>query len=169
MFYPIDNIPEDELAKNFFLLKNFLEKTPVVIEELAVKFEENAYDVTDELPYYVNVKEVIISTFEQLQSAQLDFKLEITLNPKELTERLSANGLTKDSLIAKLQMLDWLWQTAKDKIYDLRNNLNDSLFTALIRQLKSILKSLLESLGFSDDIYDEALELLNSFKELGKY
>jgi hypothetical protein len=168
MFYNLENTPENSLEKDFFLINNFLKETPKVVSEIADMFQNNAFDETDNISGYVNIKDVIITNFGFIINDIRDFKIEQVTNTKEIYTKLTDNGLTNDSLYAKLQMLDWLWFKTKDHPETLRSGLNDSFYTALIKLLKSILLSILKAIGLPFDIYEEALELLNSFKEMGK-
>ncbi len=164
MFYKIDKIPDDEYNKDIFLSSNFLEKCPEVVKSIAYELSMMTLDVTDKM--YTNVEEIMASTFEFLVNSKRDFKIESVTNPKELYKKLSENGLTGESLYAKLKVLDWLWEKAQKLFNDLLGGKFYHLFNALLNQLKSILKSILNAQGFPFDIFEEAFDLLNSFLPL---
>lgn len=166
MFYNIENQPENTLEKDFFLIDNFLKEVPNVVNKIAIEFQDMAQDEIDDMKEFINLKEIIESQFKFLLIANRDFKIEQVANPKELYKKLSDNGLAGESLYAKLQVLDWLWKRAKEKFVTLMSGLNNSLYASLINQIKSILGSILNALGINSDIYDEAMDLLFSFKEL---
>ena len=168
MFYKLKNIPDDSLQKDFFLINNFLNELPNAVKKIAEDFHFITQDETENIENYVNIKDVIISNFELIINAKRDFKIEEVTNTKEIYTKLAINGLTGENLYAKLQMLDWLWYKTKDNPETLKSGLNDSFYTALIKLLKSILSSILKASGFPTDIFEEALDLLNSFKEMGK-
>ena len=166
MFYNLENTPGDSLQKDFFLINNFLNEIPNAVKKLAEDFYFIADN--DDTDLHGLIKDVIISNFGTLIDVKRDFKIEETTHTEEILKKLANNGLTGDSLYAKLQMLDWLWYKTKDHPETLRSGLNDSFYTALINILKSILESILNALGFPSDIFKEALVLLNSFKEMAK-
>jgi hypothetical protein len=164
MFYKTDNMPNDELSKDILLIINFLEKCPLVVKEISTDLTMMTLDVTDKM--YLNLEEIMASTFEFLVNSKRDFKIESVTSPKELYKKLNENGLTGESLYAKLKVLDWLWEKAQKLFNDIRGGKFYHLFNALINQLKSILKSILNAQGFPFDIFDEAFDLLNSFLPL---
>ena len=166
MFYKIDNIPDDEYNIDIYLSSNFLEKCPEVVKSIAYELSLMTVEVTDKMN--IQIEEMMEKTFELLVISRRDFKLESVTNPKDLHKKLSENGLTGESLYAKLKVLDWLWEKALKLFteFTLRGGKFYHLFNALINQLKSILKSILNALGFPTDIFEEALDLLSSFLPL---
>ena len=168
MFYKLESIPEDSLQKDFFLINNFLNKLPDAVKKIAEDFHDIADDDPEIIKVYGNIKDVIVSNFGFLINAERDIKIEEVTNTKEIYTKLANNGLTGDSLYVKLQMLDWLWYKTKDNPETLKSGLNDSFYSALINIIKSILSSILNALGFPSDIFNEALVLLNSYKEMSK-
>jgi hypothetical protein len=162
MFYKSIKLPEQDIDKDFFLINNFLEKCPEIVKKITMELSMMSIEVTnDEMD--LNIEKIIDSTFELLVNSKREFKIESITNPKILYKKIFENGLTSESLIAKLKILDWLWEKSQEFFNDLRGGMYYNLFHALINQIKSLLKSILNALGFPTDIFEEALDLLNSF------
>jgi len=49
MFYKINNLPSDTLQKDFFLINNFLEQCPIVINKIAYEFNMMTIDITENM------------------------------------------------------------------------------------------------------------------------
>jgi hypothetical protein len=161
MFYKNIELPNNTLDRDAFLLLNFLKQTPAVLKKLAEDFFDMNTDFHDK--ENVNIIEIVEKTFDQLKSAQRDFKIDVILTTKATFEKLEQNGLTGKSLAAKLKVLDWLWEKCKSIIINIRSGLNLDIVQTLLNHIKSILKSLLMALGISSDIYEECVDLLLSF------
>ncbi len=166
MFYKELNFIEESPSKEFYLLNNFLDKTPTLLSGFASALEEMSIKEIDEMRTHFSISIIIDETFRLIAQSSRDFKIEQINAPKELFTKLALNGLVGESLVAKLSVLDWLWKKAESLLITLRNGKNTNLFYQLLNQLKSILSSLLNCLGINVDIFNEAIDLLMSFIEM---
>lgn len=166
MFYKELNFQEESPSMEFYLLNNFLDQTPKIVDTIAVNFQEMSYEEVDNMKYKFSLSKIMNETFQLISRIKMDFKIEQVTNTKDVYSKLAENGLVGEFLIAKLSVLDWLWEKAESLFVTLRSGQNTNLFYQLINQLKSILSSLLNCLGFSADIFNEAIDLLMSFIEM---
>ena len=166
MFYKDENFSQESPKKEFFLLNNFLDKIPLVVDEIAIQLEGMSIEEIDKMKTHFSLSKIMNDTFQLIAQGKRDFKIEQITNPKEIYIKLTINGLTGDTLSAKLSLLDWLWEKAENLFTFLRDGKHITLFYQLINQLKSILSSLLNCLGINTDIYNEAFDLLMSFLEM---
>ena len=166
MFYKTEGLPEEIINKDFFLLNNFIDNTQVVTKAITIEFQDMCQEVIDSMKYQFSLKDIIEEQFNSLSIAKRDFRIEQALNLKELYRKLAENGLTSDSLYAKLQILDWFWEKCKINFYELRGGLSQNLFNSFLTLLSDVLESILNALGFKVDIFKESLSLLKSLIEM---
>jgi hypothetical protein len=166
MFYKKISFEEESPSKEFYLLNNYLDKLPFVLNEITSRIDDMSIEEIDNMRTRFSISKIINETFQLLAQTRRDFKIEQINVPKELYTKLAHNGLVGDALVAKLSAVDWLWEKALSLWDTLRNGENTTLFYQLFNQLKSILSSLLNCLGFSADIFNEAIDLLMSFIEM---
>jgi hypothetical protein len=162
MFYKNLELPNNDFEKDVFLLRNFLDKTPTLLDTIAYEFKQMTAEVFLDV-HSLDIQRIVNSTFEKLRIARVDLGIDAVLDDKLTIEKLTNNGLTGESLYAKLISLDWLWEKAQKLFLNLRDGLNLDIFQTLLNQIKSILRSLLLALGIDSDIYDECIDLLLSF------
>jgi hypothetical protein len=170
MFYQNLELPSNEIERDFFLINNFLKNVPTVVNHLADAFRNNAQFEIDEIKGFKDFDVVIKSEIGKLDAISSQILERLREQSDDSYKNLAKVGLTNDTLSAKLQMLDWLWYKIKgeNERGTLRNSLNDSFFTQFINMLKSVLKSLFNAFELNSDLFEEALDLLNAFKELAK-
>lgn len=167
MFYKIENTPTDAFNRDLYLINNFLKEIPKVVDEVAENLQDMAVDEIDKMNYF-SLPDLINEHFKLLVNAQRQLKVEQVLDSKGIYIKMSDNGLTGESLSAKLQVLDWLWEKAQKLFIDLKEGEFHDLFSSLINQMKSILKSILSVLGIDSDIFEEDFDLLISVLEMCK-
>lgn len=168
MFIKNLKLPESQLEKDFFLLDNFLDKVPIIVNQLVEKIQQTNSDVFERMEIKFSISELYKSQFKFLINAKREFRIQQLTNVREVYSKLTENGLTEDSLNLKMNVLDWFWYKVKDLFSKLSDKDNHSLFEKFITQLKSTLVSLLSALGINADIFEEALDLLTSFLEIIK-
>lgn len=168
MFIKGLQLPESPLEKDFFLLDNFLQELPAVVNQLVERLQEVNSQIFTQMEIKFSISELFKEQFEVLRTYKRNLRLELLTNVKEIYYKLTENGLTENSLNLKMNVLDWFWDRVKDLFSNLENIGNHSLFEKFINQLKSILVSLLSALGINSDIFEEAFDLLSSFLEMVK-
>ena len=168
MFIKNLKLPESQLEKDFFLLDNFLDKVPIIVNQLVEKIQETNSEVFERMEIKFSIPELFKSQFEFLINAKREFKIQQLTTIREIYSKLTENGLTEDSLNLKMNVLNWFWYKVEKLLPDLLNTKNHSLFEKFIYQLKSILISLSNALGINSDLFEEAFDLLLSFLEMIK-
>lgn len=168
MFYQNLELPSNEVERDFFLINNFLKNVPIVVNHLVDAFRDIAQIEIDEIKGFKNFNEVIKSEIGKLDAISGQILERIRVQSDESYKNLEKVGLTRNTLSAKLQMLDWLWYKMKDFVDTLKWSWNDSFFTQFINMVKSVITSLFNAFGLDSDLFEEALDLLNAFKEIAK-
>ena len=171
MFYTDLIKPGSSPEVEFFLINNFIEKIPLVVNKITINIQEMCQGEFEKKKYDIDLKKFIEDDFKLLLVAKRDLKIEQVANTETFFKKLSENGLTGESLFTKLKVLDWFWEKAKNNFYELRGGNNENgnfynIFFSLLNQMKSILKSILNLLNISSDIFDEIFDLLISLLEM---
>ena len=113
MFYKTLSYPQESPQKEFYLLNNFLDKTSIVVDEIATNLMTMTIEEVDKMKTHFSLSDFMKEQFQFLAQAKRDFKIDQVINSKEIYAKLTINGLTGDTLLVKLSALDWLWEKAE--------------------------------------------------------